>query len=398
MITNREKVRSGSIKIIALTIIGILIAIVVDYYILPYLIVPALKLLDPTIHASDLSNISKYVRYAIVALIIVSIAMGILHVIKNLIETRSSKSNGKNYRGLYTVIRAAIYGIAIAIFLGYIGVSLTGALIGGTVGGLIISFALQNTVSNLLSGLLLASAGVVKPKQNVSIFSWLFDNPVVGQIMDVKLLTAQIMTIDGTITELPNTALLGSTQFTDLDVGNVIRTSITVALPVDAQIHSIMEIAKKSMEAKKDQEGVLSVEQYFFTKNFNSNVIKVIFNCKRILNYNHITNMVNLAYEEAYWEMKNRAPQGNNIILGFPVDIPISDIITDGDLKLNTNMKAVGIKSFKSYFFIKSSAMNSIKVKFEMNEGADYDIVANTINSSYEGAYLSLKGKAAGKQ
>jgi small-conductance mechanosensitive channel len=375
---------SAQIRAVFIIIIGIAVILAFQLYIFPMaeIYFPALKPYD------------QYLKDAVGAIVIFSIAMGILSIVKRIIERSSQKDFGRNYMGLYTVIRAIVYGGAIAAFLAYIGVSLTGAIIGGTVGGLILSFALQNTVSSLLSGLLLATAGVIKPRESVSIFSWLFDNPVVGEVVDVKLLTVQVLTIDGNITELPNTALLGQTQFTNLNVGKVIRASILVALPVDAQIKGIMSIAEKKVMDQKEKLGIVGLEMYFYTKTFNSNSIKIIFDFEKILGYNRIASALNLACEEAYWEMKNRTPQGNNIILGFPVDIPIKSIQVLGDANLESRKNDAGIVDFHSYFFIKNSAINSIKVTFNLSENAQYDQVASTINYAYEEAYLSLKKEA----
>ncbi|MGP6206873.1 mechanosensitive ion channel family protein [Cuniculiplasma sp. SKW3] len=377
--------RYAEFKLLILLIVGILVIIAFQQIIFPYL-----YSYFPTLKSYD-----RYLRYALGATVIFGIAAGILSVLKRMVERVSDRSNGKNYRGIYAVLRAVIYGGAIAAFLAYIGISLTGALIGGTVGGLILSFALQNTVSNLLSGLLLTTAGVLKPKGTVSFFSWLFDNPVVGEVVDVKLLTVQVLTIDGNITELPNTGLLGQTQFTNLNVGDIIRASILVTLPVDAQIKGIMEMAQKKIESMKEELGLLSIESYFFTKTFNSNTIKIIFNFKKILKYNGIVSAINLAFEESYWEMKNRTPQGNNIILGFPTDVPIKSIQELGDSKLESKRSDVGIIDFHSTFFIKNSTINSLKITFNISADSKYDQVANAINYSYEDAYLELKNKVS---
>lgn len=378
----------AELKLLILIIVGIAVIIVFQQYIFPtlYVYFPHLKKYD------------IYFRYAIGAIVIFGIAAGILSILKRVVERASERSNGKNYRGIYAVLRAIIYGGAIAAFLAYVGISLTGALIGGTVGGLILSFALQNTVSNLLSGLLLTTAGVLKPKGDVSFFSWMFDSPVVGEVVDVKLLTVNVLTVDGNITELPNTALLGQTQFTNLNVGSIIRASILVTLPVDAQIRGIMSIAEKKIGPQKEELGIISMETYFFTKTFNSNTLKVIFNFKKILGYNRIVSSINLAYEEAYWEMKNRTPQGNNIILGFPTDIPIKRIQELGDSNLAARKNDIGIIDFQSSFFIKNSTINSLKVTFNISQDAKYDAVANAINYSYEEAYISLKNDLNAKK
>lgn len=371
----------GRYRIASLIIIGIAIVILLEIYIFPML-----ESIYPV-----LANYDRYVRDATVAVVIFGVAFLILRVLRKAVEISSRKAMGRNYHGVYTVLRAIIYGIAIALFLAYAGVSLTGALIGGTIGGLILSFALQNTVSSLLSGLLLATAGVVKPKEKVSFYSWLFDNPVLGEVIDVKLLTVQVRTIDGYFTELPNSALLAQAQFTNLGVGREIQAVLSVSVPVDAQIGGIMDIARKRLDSAKGETGILGIEAYFFSKAFNSNTIKVITRFANIGDYNRIVNAVNLAYEEAYWEMKNRAPQGNNILLGFAVDVPVNQLIAEGNSILDSRTGDAGIESYSSYFFSKAFNSNTIKVAFRLSGGASYDSVADAINASYEEAYTRLR-------
>jgi small-conductance mechanosensitive channel len=372
---------AGRFKIIIAFALSIAVVVVYQLYFLP-----DLEKSFPVLAAYDL-----YLRYAVVALVIFTLSYVILRIIRRMIERASRRSQGRNYHGLYTILRAVVYGGGIAAFLGYIGVSLTGALIGGTVGGLILSFALQNTVSNLLTGLLLASAGVVKPRDRLSIYSWLFDAPVLGEVIDIKLLTVEVMTVDGNVTELPSTALLGQAQFTNLGSGTTIRASIQIALPVDGQIRGIIEKALVFIDRGREGLSVTKIEPYFYGKTFNSNTIKVIFTFTRFMEYNQIVNMINTAFEEAYWEMRYRTPQGSNILLGFPVDIPILDIMRDGDKILDGRIKESGISEFHSYFYSKNPTLNTINVKFDMNSGASYDMVAHTINSSYEEAYIKLK-------
>ncbi|MCL4452016.1 MAG: mechanosensitive ion channel family protein [Candidatus Thermoplasmatota archaeon] len=248
----------------------------------------------------------KYILYAIVAIVIFGFAHIINRTIGIFIEKASSKPGKRNYRGLYTLFRAVIYGGAIAAFLAYIGISLTGALIGGTIGGLIISFALQNTVSSLLSGLLLSSSGVIKPKEPIFFFSWLFNNPVVGEVLDVSILTTKVRTTDGLVTDLPNTALLGQSQFTSLVSENRLSYNILIGFNPDVPIRQIINEATASIDKIKEKIGLLEYQSYFFTKTFNNNSVKVIFFFNDLEKFNQIVHEITAAYEEAYWKLKNK--------------------------------------------------------------------------------------------
>ena len=371
----------ATLKVVGIVALGIIVLLFFQYF-----LYPRLESYYPVITTYD-----KYIKDATAATVIFGFSYLILRGIRQTIEVAAERRSKRNLRGLYTILRALVYGVAIAVFLNYIGVSLTGALIGGTVGGLILSFALQNTVSSLLSGLLLATAGIVKPKDKVSYFSWLFDNPVMGEVVDVKLLTVQIRDIDGNMVELPNTALLSQSEFKILGFNNAVRATVSAALPVDGQIKGILDLAEKTLEAKKAEVGMIKFQMFFFAKTFNSNTVKAIIDFRRMEDYNAIAHAINSALEEAYWEMKNRAPQGNNIVLGFPVDVPVKDIIREGDNLLEKVRKDVGIEEFRSFFFIKTYLTNSIKVTFRLKSGVPYDPVADAVNSSYEEAYLKLK-------
>lgn len=384
----RKAIQRGTLRVIGIIALGIIILVAFQY-----VIYPRIETIFPIV-----KNYDRYIRDAMAAAVIFGFSYLVLRGIKQTIEMAAQKRTSRNLRGIYTILRAIVYGAAIAVFLEYLGVSLTGALIGGTVGGLILSFALQNTVSSLLSGLLLATAGIVKPKDKVSYFSWLFDNPVMGEVVDVKLLTVQIKDIDGYMVELPNTALLSQSEFKILGAGASVRASVTAALPVDGQIAGIIEYAKKRIEAQKAGMGLIHFQMFFFTKAFNSNTIKILIDFRKMEDYNQISHAINGALEEGYWEMKNRAPQGNNIVLAFPVDVPVKDIMKEGDSALSGRKNEAGIEEFSSFFFIKAYTANSIKVVFRLKEGVSYDSVADTINSAYEGAYLKLKDSAQNGQ
>lgn len=248
----------------------------------------------------------EYVLYAIAAIIIFGFAHIINRTIGVFIERMSSKPGKRNYRGLYTLVRATIYGGAIAAFLAYIGISLTGALIGGTIGGLILSFALQSTVSSLLSGLLLSSSGVIKPKEPMFFWSWLFDSPVVGEVLDVSILTTKMRTTDGMVTDLPNTALLGQAQFASLVSGDRLTYNVLIGFSPDVPIRQIINEATLSIDKIKGNIGLLEYKSYFFSKTFNNNSVKVIFFFNDLSKFNLIVHEITTAYEEAYWKVKNK--------------------------------------------------------------------------------------------
>ncbi len=260
----------------------------------------------------SLTQYDIYIHYSTYAVIIFGFAVVISHITKNALDILSEKIGGRNLNGLYTILRAIIYGSAITVILLIMGISLTGAILGGTVGGLILSFALQNTISSVLSGLMLSSSGVLKPKEAVYIFSWMFDNPVLGVVKDIRILTTQIKSIDGLIIDLPSTALLSSSQFTDLTYSGdrkLLSHHILMGFAVDVPVWEMMEIGTKNLEAAKETVGIVKFQANFQIKGFNTNSIKVVFVFKDMSRYNDCVNLINTIYEKAYWEVKNRMLQ-----------------------------------------------------------------------------------------
>ena len=293
----RKELRQMLLVIILAVAITIFIEFLLQY----------LELYFPTLILYD-----TYIKYITYAIIILGFAVIISHITKNLLESVSIKIGGRNLNGVYTILRALIYGIAImAVFL-TMGFSLTGALLGGTIGGLILSFALQNTISSILSGLLLTSSGVLKPKEPVYIYSWMFDNPVLGVVEDVKVLTTQIMTINGLLVDLPNTALLSSSQFTCLTYSEdkkLMSHTIILGFAVDVPIWEMMDEGSKNLEAQKESAGIVKFHSTFQTKGFNTNTIKVVFVFKKMSMYNDCVNLINTTYEKAYWAVKAKITQ-----------------------------------------------------------------------------------------
>jgi len=288
-------------KIIIFIVIAVAIAYLMDY------LLSALSSYFP-----EITHYLKYIKDAIGAVLIFGFAIVILRSIKYAMEAASSRPGSRNLRGIYTVIRAVVYAVAITVFLFYIGVSLTGAVLGGTIGGLVIAFALQNTISNILSGLLLTSSGIIKPEEPIEFYSWLFNNPVVGYVKDVGILTTRVETYDGLNTELPNTGLLGQSQFTNLRRGDSVYYPITLSFNPDVPVKDLISRAEEKIDQMKGESGITSVTSFFTARAFNSNTVKVILKMADLRKLNAALGTVNGSYDAAYWELKKEADEKQN--------------------------------------------------------------------------------------
>ena len=99
----RKELRQMLLVIILAVTITIFIEFLLQY----------LELYFPTLILYD-----TYIKYVTYAIIILGFAVIISHITKNLLESVSIKIGGRNLNGVYTILRAFIYGIAImAVFL-----------------------------------------------------------------------------------------------------------------------------------------------------------------------------------------------------------------------------------------------------------------------------------------
>lgn len=289
----RSSLSSELLKIIVFIIVAVVVVYIIDY-LLSFL-------------SSYIPSITHYIRYihdAIGAVIIFGFSIAILRIIRHGMEAASRKPGSRNLRGIYTVIRAVVYAVAIVLFLLYIGVSITGAVLGGTIGGLVIAFALQNTISSILSGLLLTSSGIIKPGEPIEFYSWLFNNPVIGYVKDVGVLTTTVETYDGLVTELPNTGLLGQSQFTNLRKGDDVFYPVTLTFNPDVPVSDLIRLGEEKIMKAVGETTIVGVTSFFVAKAFNSNTLKVILRLKDLRRLNHALGVVNSSYDAAYAELK----------------------------------------------------------------------------------------------
>lgn len=253
-----------------------------------------------------LKTYEVYIKDAVAAVIAVGISLVVVRVVKHLMDSLSTRTEGRrNLRGFYIIIRVIIYATAITWFLSYIGVNIEGALVGGAIGGIVIGFAVQSVVSNLLSGLMVSGGGFLVPGEPVSIYSWMFGPNVIGLVDDVKTLYTRIKTPSGQSYLLPNTALLGSSVFTPLKDGKSIRYSLTITLPGDVPAEPILNKARERIDHEMDKRGIESLDLYLSSKNGTTNSFLAVIVFRDMMDLNRIIDFVNMSMDSSYWEIRN---------------------------------------------------------------------------------------------
>lgn len=211
----------------------------------------------------------------------------------------------KNLRGIFIILRTAIYAVAIFWFLSYIGVNMEGALVGGAIGGVVIGFALQSVVSILFSGLMVSGGGLLTPGEPVSIYSWLFGQVLTGTVEDVKTLYTRLRTQSGQIFLMPNTALLGSSLFTPLRDNTELKYSFNATVQANVPVDDIMKCARENLDTGNTGVTKFSTELFLSSKNGTTNTILVIAKFSKVDDMNAVVDNANRVIDKCYWDVKN---------------------------------------------------------------------------------------------
>lgn len=255
----------------------------------------------------QVSGYTGYIYDAFAIIISILVAHLIIRIISHSIEYYSSKSGSrKNLRGILVLLRIIIYSIAIFAALALSGVNIEGALVGGAIGGVVLGFAVQNVTSYLLSGVMVSAAGALRPKDKVYVYSWLFPSYLVGEITDVNILFTDIRDQNGQVTKMPNSALLGSTIFRNIEDGEYLKFSIDITLPNDVRVESVRKLAEQSLLENGEKYGLKRLETFFKTLNQANNVITAIFYFTEIRQLNGIIDIINNTFQESYLNVKNQ--------------------------------------------------------------------------------------------
>lgn len=250
-------------------------------------------------------KIAPYAEGIDVAVRVIIIAIGGYYIIKFLQVILSISLYSKLEKGLAGTLKfafdVALYTILILAILSVLHVNLTGVLVGGAVGGIVVGLAVQTVAQNLLSGVLVTSSKTVKPGDSISLISWIWGNPIIGEVTKVSLLFTEIKSITGNIFKIPNSAFLGNTVFQKLDTESSIVYPLQILLNADVSAERVLTNVREILRDKINDK---KVEIYFTSKNGSTNVFTAILHMNKIEELRDLINVVNSAFDKAYWSAK----------------------------------------------------------------------------------------------
>lgn len=274
--------------------------------ILDYLVTVILKIL-----AHYYPSITEYSQDITTGFSVVIIAIGGFYIIRVLQRLIFNSFLVKLERSTASTIKIILdilfYTILVMVILAALKVNLTGVLVGGAVGGVIIGLAVQTIAQNLLSGLLVTTTKTVKPNDAVSLVSWIWGFPVVGEITKVSILFTEIKTTNGIIVRIPNSAFLGNTIFQKLESENSLIYPYQLLVNADVSANELLNLAKSYIQDSFSKNKLSNPEIYFTGKNGTTNAFTVILHFEKMEQLNTLLNLVNEAFEKAYWELKKKA-------------------------------------------------------------------------------------------
>ncbi|GGM69168.1 mechanosensitive ion channel protein MscS [Thermogymnomonas acidicola] len=280
-------------KIIVYAVIAVALVYVIDF------VLAELSAEIPVIHTYHV-----YIRDATVIAIALIVAYLVSSVINKGISSYTSKRNvRRSLRGIHIFIRTIIFVIALIWALSAIGVNISAAILGGSIGGIVVGFALQTVLENLLSGVMASSSGVIVPGQYMILYSWLFEGPIVGQVLEVRTLWSTLKTIYGNIISVPNSALIGSATFTDINVGGEFIYQLQVTVNGDVNSETVLEKVNQELSARKIN-SLSSLQIYFSSKNGGNNTFTVELHMTDFSSLPGVISEINRVFERAYWEVK----------------------------------------------------------------------------------------------
>ncbi|AHC51988.1 mechanosensitive ion channel protein MscS [Sulfolobus acidocaldarius SUSAZ] len=230
----------------------------------------------------------------------------IIRIIKYVIEGYIfSKTDKTGLRSISLIVDLILYTLLILAILSALGVNLTGAAIGGAVGGVAIGLAAQTVASNVLSGILVTSSRTVRPGDSVILESWIWSPPIIGEVERVSILFTEVRTNTGNLVKVPNSAFLGNTVFTKLEDGGVLTYPYQLTVSADVSANQLLERVSGILEDEFKKENSLVPDVIFYSKNGVTNIFLVSIKVMKISKLNEYIDIVNKAFDKAYWELKN---------------------------------------------------------------------------------------------
>jgi small conductance mechanosensitive channel len=140
------------------------------------------------------------------------------------------------------VFRILIYGIAVLVIAGTLGINVTSIVAMFSVVGAAFALAAQDTLANFFAGILLLMTKPLKMGEYVA----LGGSGVEGTVQEVSLMHTRLVTPDNRIVIVPNSAIVSNTV-TNNTRGGVRRVDLKFAISYNADIEETKLVILRTM-------------------------------------------------------------------------------------------------------------------------------------------------------
>jgi len=265
-----------------------------------FIITSLVKLLTDII--PQIAVYEEWINTGVHAIIIIVGGYFIIRFLQHILSFSLYNKLEKGVAGTIKFILDVIfYTILILAILAVLHVNLTGVLVGGAVGGIVIGLAVQTVTQNLLSGVLVTSSRTVKLGDSVSLISWIWGNPIIGEVTKVSVLFTEVKSINGNVIKIPNSAFLGNTVFQKLDSESSVIYPLQIAVNADVPAEKLLG---RVNELLKDKINDKKVEIFFTSKNGGTNVFAAIIHVEKIDELRGLIDLINSTFDKAFWSVK----------------------------------------------------------------------------------------------
>ncbi|MDE1768216.1 MAG: mechanosensitive ion channel family protein [Candidatus Micrarchaeota archaeon] len=219
--------------------------------------------------------------------------------------------------GAYAVIvalRVLFYIFTIVLVLTTFGVNLSTALAGGAIGGVVIGLAVQTVATNILSGFFVSSSRVLRPGDLIKINTgqWGQLNPAVwGEItcsvVKVGMLWTTVQNRYGQTMLIPNSILFSTyVAFTKLREQDNLEYVQNVTITADVPISKVLSMAKTAIDREFSIRKQQKPQFHIYSRNGSTNTVSVALNFSKFSDLNGLVDIVNLSFDNAYWQVKKK--------------------------------------------------------------------------------------------
>ena len=180
-----------------------------------------------------------WLKPVVTILITLVIAKFIMAIVNRALRRAKIDKTTEGY--LHSVFRVVVYGIAVLIIAGTLGINVTSVVAMFSVVGVAFGLAAQDTLANFFAGMLLLMSKPMRAGEYVAL-----GLGVEGTVESISLMHTRLVTPDNRIVIVPNSSIVSNTV-TNNSRGGVRRVDLKFAISYDADIEETKLVLLRSM-------------------------------------------------------------------------------------------------------------------------------------------------------